>query len=150
MSTETSDSRQIRPRGRWLSVRTLLQVTVLSVLTLSAAASAPTYVSGLEALFGYHNYPDEFAAAADTLDRSSPEVDAQAALSHGDVQLVAICEGYAGCPVPGGNANRQVEAIRVVPSIGGCVGRPGDERFRVAAYAYAKRYNATIQKGKAR
>ena len=114
-------------------------------LALPLRSSVPLCVTPREALFSYHNYPEEFVLAAQALQIASPVADAEAALAEGDGALIDLCEGYGGCGRPEGVSGVATLASRAVPGTTGCVTAFREQGwFRMAARSYAKQYNRTL------
>jgi hypothetical protein len=123
-------------------MRLTAAVALVLGLVLPVRASAPLRMTAADALWGYHNYPEEFALTTEAIEHANPLADAKVALVRGDETLIELCEGYAGCVGPEGVATVHRLNSRAVPGTIGCVtGSREQELFRAAVRTYAQRYN---------
>ena len=127
-------------------MRLTAAVALLLGLVLPVRASAPLRMTAADALWGYHNYPEEFALATEAIEQASPVADAKVALVRGDETLIELCDGYAGCGGPEGIATVHGLNSRAVPGTIDCVsGSREQELFRAAVRTYAQRYNQFVE-----
>src|SRR5713226_6156222 len=119
-------------------MRSPAAVALVLGLLLPLRASIPLRMTAADALFAYHNYPEEFALATEAIEQASPLADAKIALVRGDKTLIELCEGYAGCVGPEGVGSVDGLNSRAVPATTGCVtGSREQEMFRAAVRTYA-------------
>jgi hypothetical protein len=117
---------------------------LLAVLALIMDPHAVVQLSSHQAVFGYHNYPEELDAATAAVRRADPVSDADRAVRRGEATLIAVCGYVCWTPGVGTRASTRLP-IKVVPAFSGCiVTGESHEEYRAAVAAYAEVFNARV------